>query len=90
MSSSAYPSIPLAFLKEAPSARCGARQREITREQSQSTLSWQDESLTSKTKVPVTTSTFPFFPPQTISTGTQVWGERQIWQTQTVPTLNVT
>lgn len=60
------------FLQEASAARCRTRQRQITREQSQISLSPQDESLTSKKEVPITTTTLPLFPPKTVSTGTQV------------------
>ncbi|TNN44385.1 Serine/threonine-protein kinase PRP4 [Liparis tanakae] len=62
---------------EAHSARGGARQRSVPREQSPSGRSAQDEPLAFETAIAVATKTLPLFPPQTeqVSLGTQVMAQ---------------
>lgn len=62
------------FFQEALSGRCWTRQRPIAWYQSEIIVSPQDESLASKTTVPIAAPPLPLFPPQTeqVSTETEV------------------
>lgn len=64
-------SVVLMF-QEAPLGRYNIRQLQITREQPQIIRSPQDKSLTSETKVPITSPTLSIFPSETLSNETQV------------------